>query len=52
MGKLRARIEPHCRIGKIRFKTRSRSRHAQAFDLTTSKLIRAVSDALHAGGKR
>lgn len=33
---------PHCRIGKVRFKRRSRYRAAGVFDLTTSALIASV----------
>jgi len=33
---------PHCVIGKIRFKRRTRYRAAQDFDITTSKLIHEI----------
>jgi hypothetical protein len=39
---LPASFPPHCRIGRIRFKRRSRYRAAQAFDITTSALVAAM----------
>lgn len=35
-----APLDPHCRLGKVRSKLRSRYRGAQAFDLTASRLLR------------
>ena len=35
-----ARYNPHCRIGKVRFKRRSRYRSPEAFNLTTDALRR------------
>jgi hypothetical protein len=34
--------QSHCRIGRIRFKRRVRTRAAQAFDITTSKLMHEI----------
>lgn len=36
---------PHCRIGRVRLKRRSRYRSPAAFDLTTSKLLASVRAA-------
>jgi hypothetical protein len=37
-----ASLNPHCRIGKVRFKRRTRYRAAGVFDLTTSALLRSA----------
>ena len=41
--------DPHCRITRIRFKRRSRYRSAQAFDITTSRLIRELGASVRLG---
>jgi len=33
---------PHCRIGRIRFKRKSRYRSPSAFNVTTTELVRSL----------
>lgn len=41
--------DPRCKFHRIRFKRRSRYRNAQAFDITTSRLIRELGASVRLG---
>lgn len=48
-GVVRAFPNPHCRIGLVKFKRRTRYRAAGVFDLMTSRLLASMPNSLPAG---